>query len=535
MYELLRPYQKAATDAVMAKWDAGERHVLVAMPTGTGKTVLAAWIATAMHAYAKKPILFLNEAITLTHQAAAEFRDLGLKVAIEQGANRAKKSGADYQVVCATYQSLNGTRLLEWDKSAFGTIITDEAHHSGAAGYQEIYEYFTDYYHVGITATPHRLGVRDGASIYSSYAFTYSLRDALIGNSAKCAPREDPGGWIVPIIIKDVAIDVDLRKVGRSSATGDFNQTDLGVAIAQQIEPLAKATAEAMGNRKTVVFCASIRNAQIFTEILRKLGKSATWISGDTHTSRDERQRLLRAYSQDEYQYIVCAKLLREGWNEPSVDGIVIAKPTLLVDEYAQMIGRGTRLCPSREKKNCLVLDFSWQTTSSMDLVHAVELFAGIDATEEEIEAAKYVVAASKALGKEIQMEDAYEQAEEVIRRRNEIKIMISEAAAEYTLMERNHTLAVAATLQEAAVKHDPPASDRQRAFLRKLGARFEQCITSGEAQKQIRKFLMRQKFHMSTPGQIYALTKIGYTLKAAEAMSKKEASAAIDDAKFTR
>ena len=144
-----RWYLDAALQAVIEAVAAGKR-VIVHLPTGTGKTVLAAAIIKYLYSRGYRT-LFLHHRRELGSQTLAKFQDFGLTPEIEESSERAEKRSLN--PVIASVRSLQGRRLQDWPPDEFRLILTDECHHAEAASYQNIYNHFATSCHAGLTAT----------------------------------------------------------------------------------------------------------------------------------------------------------------------------------------------------------------------------------------------------------------------------------------------------------------------------------------------------------------------------------------------
>ena len=349
----LRPYQEKAVDAIQKEWKEGKRRLLLVMATGCGKTIVFSEIAR-QEIEKKGRVLILAHREELLRQAAEKIESgSGLLCAIEKAKKRAPK---DAPVVIASVQTLAKPRRLHtYQKDTFSLIIVDEAHHSVASTYQDILTYFTSSRVLGVTATPNRADRKSLSRIYDGLAFEYNF------------PQAVHEGYLTNVRAQTVPLELDISKV--KVMAGDFQAKALGSAIAPYLVPIAKKMKEYCLTRKTIVFLPLVHLAKEFTRLLTEEGFSAAEVDNQSAN----RQEILQGFRDGEYNVLCNAMILTEGFDDPSVDCIVILRPTKSFGLYAQMVGRGTRLYPG--KKDLLLLDFLW-LTARHDLCHPAELLA---------------------------------------------------------------------------------------------------------------------------------------------------------------
>lgn len=324
MYDL-RPYQKAAITAINDKWGEWQKELLV-LPTGCGKTVVFNEIARQ-----RSPgVLILAHRDELIEQARQKF-----------GGETGKIKADENIVLPVTVGSVQTMCRRIYDPKTFSTIIVDEAHHAVSPSYQNILQQFPDAKVLGVTATADRGDKKNLSQYFDGIAYQYSLKDAV---------RD---GWLCNISARTVPIDIDLSEVKVS--VGDFEVNSIAEHLGPYLPEIAKAIAEYAADRKTVVFLPLISIAQEFRDILESVGLDAREVNG----ASQNRKETLEWFDKAGPGSALCnAMLLTEGWDCPSVDCVVVLRPTKIRSLYTQMIGRGTRLSPG--KKDLLILDFLW-------------------------------------------------------------------------------------------------------------------------------------------------------------------------------
>lgn len=337
----LRPYQQEAREAVFEKWTGGTKRTLLVLPTGTGKTIVFASIAEECVRRGEH-ILILAHRGELLEQAADKIKlSTGLGCAVEKADQTSK--GTWYRIVVGSVQTLMRERRLSgFPQDYFGTVIVDEAHHCISDSYQKVLQYFSDAKVLGVTATPDRGDMRDLGNYFENIAYEYTLPKAI---------RE---GYLSPIKALTIPLKIDISGVGIQ--TGDFKTGELGTALDPYLEQIASEMEKHCQGRKTVVFLPLVKTSQKFRDILNSHGFQAAEVNGDSA----DRAEVLRDFDEGRYDVLCNSMLLTEGWDCPSVDCIVVLRPTKVRSLYCQMVGRGTRLAPGKD--HLLLLDFLWMT-----------------------------------------------------------------------------------------------------------------------------------------------------------------------------
>lgn len=340
----LRPYQKKAVTAVVSSFmEKHQRRMLLYLPTGAGKTVIAAHIIKALRATKDfGRVLFVAHRREIIDQTARTIqRHLpGIKVQIDQGSRVAKGNGA---VVLASVQSLV-RRKENYDPKAHALIICDECHRALAPSWGEVIDYFhtqagQDTLLLGMTATPQRTDGKSALDVFGRCAFQISRTDL-----------EDLG-YLVPMRYFTIQGNLNLAKV--KMAAGDFQVRSLSrVMNTPAIRALTlKAWLEQGLGKKTIAFCAGIDHATDLAADLSDLGIRAEKIDGKTKN----RGEILKRFAGGKIQVLTNYGVLTEGFDDPSVQCILMARPTTSPLVYTQCVGRGLRTAPG--KNACIVID----------------------------------------------------------------------------------------------------------------------------------------------------------------------------------
>ena len=491
MGQELRPYQQQARDRIHAEWDAGHTRTLLVLPTGTGKTIVFASVA-ADQVRAGDRVLILAHRGELLEQAADKLqRSTGLVSAVEKAESTCLDSW--FRVVVGSVQTLQRTARLErFPQDYFGTIIIDEAHHAITDGYRRILDYFSGAKVLGVTATPDRGDMRNLGEVFDSLAYEYKLTDAI---------KE---GYLCKIMAQTIPLQLDITSVTMSG--GDYAVGDLGTALDPYLEQIAAEMAQRCKDRKTVVFLPLIKTSQKFRDLLNTYGFRAAEVNGQS----DDRRQVLADFDAGKYNVLCNSMLLTEGWDCPSVDCVVVLRPTKVRSLYSQMVGRGTRLSPG--KTDLLLLDFLWMTDKHelcrpADLVcedrtvarqmteHLAETGCPEDIEEAAAQASEDVVAQrEEALAKQLEEQ-----------RRKKAKL-VDPLQYEMSIQAEDLAGYVPAFGWEAG-----PPSEQQTAALEKLGILPDAVESAGKAALLLDRLNKRRDEGLTTPKQIRCLEKYGF------------------------
>jgi superfamily II DNA or RNA helicase len=398
----LRPYQDTAYRNTLAAWGRGIPRVLLVLPTGAGKTVVFARLAEAMRQYGRIVVLAHRE--ELLDQAEEKISAwTALRTTIEQG-DRYGDPTAD--VLIASVASLRSERRrLRFDPAHYGLMIVDEAHHAVADTYKTALQYFGPRFLLGVTATPDRLDRKSLRGTFDEVAFTYELREAI------------KDGWLARIVLKKAVIkDLDLSQV-RTTA-GDLNEGELEAQLLKETVrmEMARAIADHVARRKTLVFATTINHAEALAEAIREFMPEpgrVNHVSG--RDSADARATKISLFRKGLTQVLVNCMIATEGFDEPAIECVALGRPTESRALASQMIGRGSRLyCPRgcvaacghpEAKTSVLILDFAGNAGKHR-LVNPVDILGG--AEDERI---REIVARAESNGQALDVMEAIDQA----------------------------------------------------------------------------------------------------------------------------
>ena len=491
MGQELRPYQQQARDRIHAEWENGHTRTLLVLPTGTGKTIVFASVA-ADQVRAGDRVLILAHRGELLEQAADKLqRSTGLVSAVEKAESTCLDSW--FRVVVGSVQTLQRTARLErFPHDYFGTIIIDEAHHAITDGYRRILDYFDKAKVLGVTATPDRGDMRNLGEVFDSLAFEYKLTDAI---------KE---GYLCRIMAQTIPLQLDISGVALSG--GDYAVGDLGTALDPYLEQIAAEMAQRCKDRKTVVFLPLIKTSQKFRDLLNSHGFRAAEVNGQS----TDRKEVLADFDAGKYNVLCNSMLLTEGWDCPSVDCVVVLRPTKVRSLYSQMVGRGTRLSPG--KTDLLLLDFLWMTDKH-------ELCRPADLVCEDRAVARQMTENLAQTGCPEDIEEAAVQAsEDVVAQREE-------ALAKQLEEQRRKKARLVDPLQyEMSIQAEDlagyvpafgweagPPSTEQTAALEKMGILPDAVESAGKASLLLDRLNKRRAEGLTTPKQIRVLERYGF------------------------
>lgn len=332
----LKQHQREALDALQAMRDRHETIALLYHATGTGKTVTAVMDAKRCGGRT----LFLAHTQELVNQAADTFRTLWPEVTVGRYIEAIKEPEA--HVVCGSVQSV-ALHLEDFREDAFSYLIVDEAHHAAADTYQKILAYFHPAFTLGLTATPERTD--DNRAILDIFKNTAHKLDIQTAVEI---------GELVPIRCIRIHTNIDLTKVRFNSVQYNIRDLESKIYVPERNRLIMDTWLQYVRDKRTVVFCASVRHAEQIAELFRQAGVSAAAVSGGMKPA--ERREFQDRFVRREILVLCACDLLNEGWDCPEIEVLFMARPTMSRVLYTQQLGRGMRLFPGKE--SLMVFDF---------------------------------------------------------------------------------------------------------------------------------------------------------------------------------
>lgn len=488
----LRPYQQDAMDAILEAWENGTHKTLLVLPTGCGKTIVFAKVTEECVRQGDRVLILAHRGELLEQAADKIAKATGLSCSTEKAEETCL--GSWFRITVGSVQSMmRESRLSRFPDDYFDTIIIDEAHHCISDSYQRVLQHFPEAKVLGVTATPDRGDMKNLGQVFESLAYEYTL------------PRAIKEGYLSPIKAVTIPLRVDLTGVGVQS--GDFKVGDLGNALDPYLEEIATEMEKYCWEKKTVVFLPLVKTSQKFQDILNAHGFQAAEVNGESQ----DRAEILKNFDAGKYNVLCNSMLLTEGWDCPSVDCIVVLRPTKVRSLYCQMVGRGTRLFPGKD--HLLLLDFLWHTERH-ELCHPAHLIC-----ESEEVARQMTTNLEKNAGFPVDIEEAEQTAsEDVVTQREEA---LAQKLAE---MKRRKRKLVDPLQFEMSIQAEDlagyvpafgwemaPPSEKQKRALEKLGILPDEIGNAGKASKLLDRLDKRRQENLTTPKQIRFLEGKGF------------------------
>lgn len=488
----LRPYQAEAKEQIFTEWGKGVQRTLLVLPTGCGKTIVFAKVAEECVRGGSRVLILAHRGELLEQAADKVYKATGLRCATEKAEETCL--GSWFRVVVGSVQSLmREKRLGQFPADYFGAIIIDEAHHCLTDSYQRVLGHFKGAKVLGVTATPDRGDMRNMGEFFESLAYEYTL------------PKAIKSGYLSPI--KALTIPLKLNLAGVGVQAGDFKAGDIGTALNPYLHQIAEEMAKYCRGRKTVVFLPLVKTSQKFRDILNEKGFRAAEVNGE---SRD-RAEVLEAFDRGGYNVLCNSMLLTEGWDCPSVDCVVVLRPTKIRSLYSQMVGRGTRLHPGKD--HLLLLDFLWHTERH-ELCHPASLIC-----QDEGVARQMTQNLEEAAGCPIDIGEAEKTAsEDIVAQREEA---LAKQLAE--MRQRKGRLVDPLQFEMSIQAEDlssyapsfgyqmAPASEKQLQALEKFGINPDAIDNAGKAELLLSRLVKRQREGLARPRQIKQLEARGF------------------------
>lgn len=489
----LRSYQQESKDAILRTWDEGIKNTLLVLPTGCGKTIVFTKLIEELVRRGERVLIMAHRGELLDQAADKLAKATGLMCATEKADQSCL--GSWFRVVVGSVQTLmREKRLKQFPEDYFDTIVVDEAHHVISDSYQRVLDHFYLAKVLGVTATPDRGDMKNLGAVFEKIAYEYTL------------PKAIKEGYLCPIKAQTIPLKLDLS--GVSTQAGDFKTSDIGTALDPYLAQIAAEMGTICQDRKTVVFLPLIKTSQKFCDMLNQAGFAAAEVNGDSQ----DRAQVLKDFDEGRYNVLCNSMLLTEGWDCPSVDCIVVLRPTKIRSLYAQMVGRGTRLSPETNKTELLLLDFLWHTERH-ELCHPAHLIC------ESEEVAQKMTENIGDAGCPVDLEEAQEQAE------SDVVAQREEALAKQLQQMKNRKKKLVDPLQfEMSIQAEDlagyvpafgwemaPPSEKQVKTLEKLGINPDEIDNAGKASKLLDRLSARRAEGLTTPKQIRFLEGRGF------------------------
>lgn len=363
---LLRPYQEAAVDDACKALDSHKNTIVVA-PTGAGKTIMLSALVGRRFKDGKK-ILVMQHRDELVEQNKSKFERINpyITTSIVNGTVKHWDGDAVFSMV----QTISRERNLR-DRPAFDMVVVDESHHAAADTYVRVIDAVKadnpDAEIVGFTATPNRGDGKGLRRVFNNCSHQIEITTLI---------RE---GFLVPprTYVVDCGVGDQLNNVKRKG--NDFDMDEVEAIMNRKVinNKVVEEWLNHAGDRKTVVFCSTIKHAYDLTQTFIDNDINAEVVTGET--PKDERAQILHDLEHGDVQVVVNVAVLTEGFDAPPVSCVVLTRPCSQKGTMVQMIGRGLRTVnpedfPDVVKTDCVVLDFGTSVLTHGSLEDSVNL-----------------------------------------------------------------------------------------------------------------------------------------------------------------
>jgi DNA repair protein RadD len=357
---ILRDYQNEAVWSAFRYLDTTLGNGVIAMPTGTGKSLVIAEILRQIFTYwPSRRIMMLTHVKELIEQNAEELLKLWATAPLGIYSAGLKQRDVILPIVFGGIASVNkkpqifGHRdLLLIDECHLLSPDDDTMYQKTIKALREINPHLRV---MGLSATPYRLkqGMITDGGIFTDICF--DITDVASFN------RLIAEGYLCQLIPKRTQTTIDVSNVG--IVGGEYNQRQLEEAV--DIDAVTFAACKEMveyGQQRNswLVFAAGVANAEHVASMLQSFGVAA--LASHSKLSDEENKRRIKAFKSGEIRALVNNNKYTTGFNHPAIDLIGMLRPTTSPGLWVQMLGRGTRPSPDTGKENCLVLDFAGNT-----------------------------------------------------------------------------------------------------------------------------------------------------------------------------
>ena len=315
------------------------RSVMAQMPTGTGKTYLLTAVIDSFVSNNPKEIVWIvahrRELVSQIDETVRKFHSY---------------SASNTSSLLSSVKAMSIQWLMRhYDKieEEPGMIVIDEAHHALAKTYKEMWERFPKAKFLGLTATPCRLNGKGFTDLFDVLVQSWGVPEFI--------SKERLATYDFVSIKSDSVTQRLIDSLQKRGADGDYQNKEMDMLLNKKpsIEKLYRSLEEYGKDRKGIVYAINISHAQKITKLYQEHGVKA--IAIDSKTPATERQQDIEAFKKGDIQVLVNVDIFSEGFDCPDVEFVQLARPTLSLAKYLQMVGRGLRV--AKGKKNCVIID----------------------------------------------------------------------------------------------------------------------------------------------------------------------------------
>ena len=315
------------------------RSVMAQMPTGTGKTyLLTAVIDSFVSNNPMEKVWIVAHRRELVSQIDETVRKFHSYSASNTSSLLSSVKAMSIQWLSKHYDEI---------EEEPGMIVIDEAHHALAKTYKEMWERFPKAKFLGLTATPCRLNGKGFTDLFDVLVQSWGIPEFI--SKGRLATYDF-------VSIKSDGVTQRLiDSLQKRGADGDYQNKEMDMLLNKKpsIERLYQSLEEYGKGRKGIVYAINISHAQKITKLYQEHGVKA--IAIDSKTPATERQQDIEAFKKGDIQVLVNVDIFSEGFDCPDVEFVQLARPTLSLAKYLQMVGRGLRV--AKGKKNCVIID----------------------------------------------------------------------------------------------------------------------------------------------------------------------------------
>lgn len=326
--------------------DIGWKKGLVIMPTGTGKTYLAA--LDALNYYRDHPnarFLFIVHRLDILTQSKVAFEDVWTDEIMGLLTGEAKEHIKDSRILFASKDSLcNDTILHSFAPDEFDYVIVDEVHHGESATYRKVLDYFKPQFLLGVTATPDRTDKKDILALFDyQKVCEYDINDAI------------DRGFLVGYEYHGLKDNIDYTHIKHNGTK--YNERDLerNLIIHARNEMIFERYMEFCHGDKAIGFCVTIKHAEAMAKLFNEKGVPAVAITSKPNAQATKAE-LIKAFKNNDVAVAFTVDIFNEGIDVPNVRALLFLRPTESKTVFMQQLGRGLRL--SANKEAVVILDF---------------------------------------------------------------------------------------------------------------------------------------------------------------------------------
>ena len=315
------------------------RSVMAQMPTGTGKTyLLTAVIDSFVRANPKAKVWIVAHRRELVSQIDQTVRKFHSYSSSNTSSLLSSVKAMSIQWLMRHYDEI---------EEEPGMIVIDEAHHALAKTYKEMWERFPNAKFLGLTATSCRLNGKGFTDLFDVLVQSWGIPEFI------CKGRLATYDFVS--IKSDGVTQRLIDSLQKRGADGDYQNKEMDMLLNKKpsIERLYRSLEEYGKDRKGIVYAINIDHARKITKLYQEHGVKA--IAIDSKTPATERQQDIEAFKKGDIQVLVNVDIFSEGFDCPDVEFVQLARPTLSLAKYLQMVGRGLRV--AKGKKNCVIID----------------------------------------------------------------------------------------------------------------------------------------------------------------------------------